>query len=706
MAITLKCSGRQNCQNKVPIFIFDPCGHSVCEECRDSSTVCIQCDVTVNDTFKSTTAAYYVQFLESQKATTPKRKKGRRTKKSRISKGAKTVNSATTADQTHPGIPGPSCISSVSVEKAEHGGVSRQQNENSKSDGSDSENFRGFEGSNDLRDNFLTLLSSVCAPAAESIRSSSPHTVISPRTLRTPSLFSLSGDDMSLCSVSGGLVENPSKSEDGAENPVLEPNLAIDVEQKSTTQESLTDPSIPAMNEEKSANIISSSFLFPLKLSVDHRFDWDSGVAAFSNLFGLLANPGPVPTLARLSFEILSEVYNLNGHRMKPISPMTESEIKATESTFKSSTVKLTLGQQQVRKNSYTRRQLAFANNLSTPPMPESEDIVEGTPMKPAPKRVDLLNESVCSPLSVVPLDAADEMDGEHLSTVVIENSEEPQRKRQRLQLLENRESDKKPVKLPQNELDKVESQTEIGGTRPESDVTVKSSESDDDVIDTSQSRRSLYDPVADTHAGSAEVVCPQNNNMNPVFATSGIYDSFRANAIRQLILLTNAQIAKDKSELSLQTTHLIVSETNGCSATPKLLKAIYYGMHVVTFEWVVECLKERTLLPESSYYPEACPGVARRMSYPKDHKLFDNFLICLGEDLGSSFDSVKEFVNFCKIETISEPRNRPGGSKRVVYIHGADYVDISPYGNKTVIHQSVCWLFSCVFSYQVLPFV
>ena len=112
---------------------------------------------------------------------------------------------------------------------------------------------------------------------------------------------------------------------------------------------------------------------------------------------------------------------------------------------------------------------------------------------------------------------------------------------------------------------------------------------------------------------------------------------------------------AKFENNFSTRITHVIVSSdpnTKVCNKTFKYIQGIAYNKYVISFQWIVDCLKENRLLNEDDAKYEVLdpdvlePGSTK--SRTMSRKLFEGFaMYCLGPFISFSLKEFKVSVRY-----------------------------------------------------------
>uniref|UniRef100_A0A0A9W649 BRCA1-associated RING domain protein 1 n=1 Tax=Lygus hesperus TaxID=30085 RepID=A0A0A9W649_LYGHE len=472
-------------------------------------------------------------------------------------------------------------------------------------------------------------------------------------------------------------------------------------------------------------------------------------------------------SLFRMAFDVLllpmknEEVFQ----GLSAISPITASAEKSVQVDLflDQTTVKLEVGKDLVKRNSFTRRQLSFVPENSTPHQTsevmnadehlepeESEDIVEGTPTKAQLVRVNLLADStVCSPLSrtvnreespaplpirddVAPIEPAfsifdppphnGEKQTENLAhnqsvshTAVPpspKNSHNPKpslaspRKRvfskvegtaeQIENLIPSGPSSSKPISQPMDS--SLDSESIIG----DSEQILKRRKSHL-ALPLGRNNQCLKRGVEE------KIIRPipfrDISNVYQV-ATSGIYDIVEKNAIRKLCSLIKATFS---SQLTKETTHLILPDGDDVPVTTKFLMALYNGTHILPMRWVFDCIISKSILPEADYYFKH-PGIHRRTLMPRRTSLFEHFAFYICPEVGKdevNHQALKDLMKFCNCNMVdtAEEICQASFRFRAVALRGADFQNPPHSKGHQIVQVSYRWFYSCLSSYQIRPF-
>ncbi|KAF6212005.1 hypothetical protein GE061_012523 [Apolygus lucorum] len=557
-----------------------------------------------------------------------------------------------------------------------------------------------------------------------------------------------------------GKISNGNRNQDNIDIANV-PAFAVPVTVPSSTSGKTHSDVQPS---DSNCNLISDNIPSQTSAIDLSQLRWHEAQKFLTDAFCKLYRSERPKSLFRLAFDVLTTPLKTEDifHGLSAVSPITASVEKSVQVDLflDQTTVKVEVGKDLVKRNSFTRRQLSFVpeeksgaiDDQSDPE--ESEDIVEGTPTKPQLVRVNLMNESstLCSPLSRTstheespaqprvqsvatedvfsifdPAPQAMDIESEerNLNESVCHNHARPPSPDKFL----NRKpagltSPRKPVALVNKG---TTPQTEnIDPSRPPSLTPI--SQLDDSSIACADSesiiggseqlpqrRKLLLDlPIGRSNESPKEGAGVKANNPVPfrglsnVFqiATSGIYDAVEKTKIQKLCTLIKATLSPNVTK---DTTHLIVPDGE-ITVTTKFLMAVYNGSFILPMRWVFDCLISRKIVPEARYFFRH-PGIYRRSLMPKNSSLFDNYAFFITPEIKKdpvNYNALKDLMIFCNCNIFDSAKGIIDASTKfkAVVLRGADYMPPKVIeGPNGIVQVNYQWFFSCLKDYDIQPF-
>ncbi|CAK9809000.1 Breast cancer type 1 susceptibility protein homolog [Anthophora quadrimaculata] len=201
-------------------------------------------------------------------------------------------------------------------------------------------------------------------------------------------------------------------------------------------------------------------------------------------------------------------------------------------------------------------------------------------------------------------------------------------------------------------------------------------------------------------------------NKQKFCFVCSGLVSSQIEN-VKRLAQMVNA---KYLSQFDRNVTHVIVKtdkENNGANKTLKYLQGVAYGKWIVSYQWVMDTLKERRLISEKPY--EAVDGrtleAGPRKSRLRENHLFEEFtFLCIGPYDDVTVEQYQDLLRATGGIVVDSLDALAAEKKRwkiiVIQADIYDYEAIIEWHKQTqaipIVHD---WIVECISRYKLISF-
>ncbi|CAK9806077.1 Breast cancer type 1 susceptibility protein homolog [Anthophora plagiata] len=201
-------------------------------------------------------------------------------------------------------------------------------------------------------------------------------------------------------------------------------------------------------------------------------------------------------------------------------------------------------------------------------------------------------------------------------------------------------------------------------------------------------------------------------NKQKFCFVCSGLVSSQIEN-VKKLAQMVNA---KYLTQFDRDVTHVIVKtdkENNGANKTLKYLQGVAYGKWIVSYQWVMDTLKERRLISEKLY--EAVDGrtleAGPRKSRLRENHLFEGFtFLCIGPYDDVTVEQYQDLLRATGGIVVDSLDALAAEKKRwkiiVIQADIYDYEAIIEWYKQTqavpIVHD---WIVECISRYKLISF-
>ncbi|CAK9832607.1 Breast cancer type 1 susceptibility protein homolog [Anthophora retusa] len=202
------------------------------------------------------------------------------------------------------------------------------------------------------------------------------------------------------------------------------------------------------------------------------------------------------------------------------------------------------------------------------------------------------------------------------------------------------------------------------------------------------------------------------NVNKQFCFVCSGLVSSQIEN-VKRLAQMVNARYL---SQFDRDVTHVIVKtdkENNGANKTLKYLQGVAYGKWIVSYQWVMDTLKERRLISEKPY--EVVDGrtleAGPRKSRLRENHLFEGFtFLCIGPYDDVTVEQYQDLLRATGGIVVDSLDALAAEKKRwkiiVIQADIYDYETIIEWYKQTqaipIVHD---WIVECISRYKLISF-